>query len=76
MSKWDINRPKPKLPKTKKADVSICRVVPPLLARIPEIGDWLYKSRILRLSTSVTFDLKKVYRTITELIDYQRNKGL
>lgn len=76
MSKWDINRPKPKLPKNKKADVSICRVVPPLLARIPEIGDWLYKSRTLRLSTSVTFDLKKVYRTITELIDYQRNKEL
>lgn len=73
MSKWDI--PKRKQIKVKPKEVDpICRVVPPLLARIPDISDWLFKDRTVRMSTTVPFDLKKAYRTIAELIEYHHRK--
>lgn len=68
MSKWDI--PKYNKKPVKEKEQSVCRVVPPLLARIPNIADWLFKSRKIRLSTRVSFDLKSAYRTITEMKRY------
>lgn len=65
---------KPKTIKVKKEVDPICRVVPPLLARIPDIADWLYKDRTIRLSTTIPFDLKKAYRSISELIEYHQEQ--
>ena len=74
MSKWDPVYKRPKVSKPKKAGDPICRVVPPLLARIPDIADWLYKGRTIRLSTTIPYDLKKAYRTISELIQYHQSQ--
>lgn len=74
MSKWaPVRKPPKSIPRKRKED-PVCRVVPPLLARIPDIGDWLFKDRTVRLSTTIPFDLKKVYRTIAELIEYHQQQ--
>lgn len=74
MSKWDTRTFNRKPDKVIKDD-PICRVVPPLLARIPNIADWLFKSRKLSLSRRVYFDLKKAYRDILELKEAAKNEG-
>lgn len=67
MSKWDV-RKLPKQVTVKRKVDPVNRVVPPLLARIPDIADWLYRDTTINMSTRIAYDLKKAYRTINELI--------
>lgn len=73
MSKWDSVKPKRAKEKRIKED-PLCRVIPPMLARIPNIDEWLFKSRNIKMSSMVALDLKKAYKVIIELIEYNSRK--
>lgn len=68
MSKWTLpNRKKP-LPKPK--EVIICRVVPPRLAFMDNIADWLYSSgnfTMRKVDKDFVFVLMNRYKELREL---------
>ncbi|QIO02048.1 hypothetical protein rutana_66 [Salmonella phage rutana] len=73
--KWEIR----KFPvKERKASVydtaeKLCRVVPPRLAGIRNISEWLLKQRKTRVSLRIGFELDQVYRELGELIKENDN---
>lgn len=65
MSKWNIPDRRKPLPEPK--EVIICRVVPPRLARIEGIAEWLYSGG--------SFDMRKVKKDFVYIL-MQRYKEL
>lgn len=69
-SKWKPVYPRKKKPKERAPDPldELCRVVPPVLARIPDVMDWLLLGRKVKVSNLVAQDLKARYREINDMI--------
>lgn len=71
MGKWDIVR-RPKIKAKERELPEICRVVPPTLARIPNIFDWLFKQRQVGTTNRVGLDLRIRYREIADMIKFEK----
>lgn len=66
--KWDTRRPPAKKQPIKEDTVPLCRVLPPRLARTPNILEYLTRNVVIRPTMRVAMELKLRYREIAELL--------
>lgn len=69
MSKWTIQKRSTTREKKPELTGDICRVVPPRLARIPNISEWILKSRIKRPTKLIADTLKRRYSELRLLLE-------
>lgn len=68
MSKWKIQKRTTK-PEPIQITGEICRVVPPRLARIPNISEWILRPRVKRSTRYVADLLKRRYSELRLLLE-------